>query len=119
MREELRARSVGLVQLPNPFGKVDLPLLMKHLAQHLHINEVHVEAGHQLNGSLLKEGCVDELLLYLAPCFLGSGKGMVRFNPLQNLDERFQWEPIDQELIGSDLRVRYQALGVEGSPSTN
>lgn len=110
MRVELKSRGVALVQLPNSRGasaKVDLQGLMKYLATHLHINEVHVEAGHQLNGSLLKENCVDELLLYLAPCFLGSGKGMVRFDPLKSLDERFNLEPLDQEMIGTDLRLRY------------
>ena len=34
------------------------------------INEVHGEAGFKLNGSLLREGLVDELLIYLAPTLL-------------------------------------------------
>ena len=29
------------------------------------VNELHVEAGFRLNGSLLREDCVDELLVYL------------------------------------------------------
>lgn len=110
MHRELRARAVSLIKLPNPFGKVDLPGLFRFLAEHYQTNEVHIEAGHQLNGSLLKEGCVDELLLYLAPCFLGSGMGMARIGPLNHLDERFNWEAIDQELVGNDLRLRFKAL---------
>jgi diaminohydroxyphosphoribosylaminopyrimidine deaminase/5-amino-6-(5-phosphoribosylamino)uracil reductase len=40
------------------------------------VNELHVEAGHKLNGSLLREGLVDEFLVYLAPKLLGDGFGM-------------------------------------------
>jgi len=110
MHKELHNRNVALVQLPNPHGKVDLPGMMRYLAEHIHINEVHIEAGHQLNGSLLNEGCIDELLLYLAPCFLGSGKGLVRLKPIEDLSKRFEWQPFEQELIGNDLRLRYLAI---------
>ena len=58
--------------MPNVDGKVDLPALLKDLAAR-GVNELHVEAGHKLNGSLLREGCVDELLVYLAPKLIGSG----------------------------------------------
>ena len=58
--------------LPNAHGKVDLPALLAELGRR-EVNELHVEAGGKLNGSLLREGCVDELLLYLAPSLLGPG----------------------------------------------
>jgi diaminohydroxyphosphoribosylaminopyrimidine deaminase/5-amino-6-(5-phosphoribosylamino)uracil reductase len=70
------------------------------------MNEIHVEAGFKLNGSLLREGCVDELLLYYAPFFMGEGIGMVNISPLINLDQRQDWQIIDQTLFGSDLRLR-------------
>jgi diaminohydroxyphosphoribosylaminopyrimidine deaminase/5-amino-6-(5-phosphoribosylamino)uracil reductase len=38
------------------------------------VNELHVEADHKLNGSLLRDGLVDELLVYLAPRLLGAGR---------------------------------------------
>ena len=42
------------------------------------VNELHVEAGFRLNGSLVREGCVDEFLVYLNPSFLGDGaQGML------------------------------------------
>ena len=40
------------------------------------VNELHVEAGDKLNGSLLAAGLVDELLVYVAPRLLGSGRGL-------------------------------------------
>ena len=70
--------------LPSESGKVDLAALMTELARR-DINEVHVEAGHKLNASLLRAGLVDELLVYLAPILLGIGRGMATFGPLDEL----------------------------------
>src|SRR5262249_45865914 len=61
---------VDHIALPDANGRVDLPALMRALAAS-GINELHVEAGGKLNGALLAEGLVDELLLYVAPCLIG------------------------------------------------
>jgi riboflavin-specific deaminase-like protein len=68
----LEARGATVVQLPGTDGRVDLPALLRDLGAR-GINELHVEAGHRLNGALLQAGLVDELLLYLAPQLLGPG----------------------------------------------
>jgi riboflavin-specific deaminase-like protein len=73
----LRAAGHEVIMLPNAAGKVDLPALMRELGRR-EINELHVEAGSKLNGSLVREGCVDELLVYLAPSLIGDGAGHVR-----------------------------------------
>ena len=70
------------------------------------MNEIHVEAGFKLNGSLLREDCVDELLLYYAPFFVGEGIGMANISPLVELDQRQDWHIFDQSLLGSDIRIR-------------
>ena len=98
------ALGVEVIAMANPNGKVDLSKLFSYLAKERHMNEIHVEAGFKLNGSLLREGCVDELLLYYAPFFMGEGIGMVNISPLINLDQRQDWQIIDQTLFGSDLR---------------
>ena len=67
------ARGVRLVALPGAQAKVDLGAMLADLAAR-GINELHVEAGHKLNGSLLRAGLVDELLVYLAPKLLGAGR---------------------------------------------
>jgi len=71
------ALGVEVIAMANANGKVDLPKLFSYLAKERHMNEIHVEAGFKLNGSLLREDCVDELLLYYAPFFMGEGIGMV------------------------------------------
>ena len=106
MKVALNARGASLLQLPNPHGKVDLPALFKYLGEELQLNEIHVEAGNKLNGSLIRENCVDELLLYYAPTLLGSGLGIAQLGPLNSLEDRFDWSFIDHTLIGADLRLR-------------
>ncbi len=100
----LHARGVALCHLPGASGKVDLAALMTDLAQR-GVNELHVEAGHKLNASLLREGLVDELLIYLAPKLLGVGREMAAFGPLQSLAEALQFEFTQVDRVGADLRI--------------
>ena len=99
-----RERGVELLDLPGPSGKVDLAALMNALAAR-GINEVHVEAGAKLNASLLREGLVDELLVYLAPKLIGPGQGMAELAPLACLDQALPLEFGPVCAIGTDLRL--------------
>jgi diaminohydroxyphosphoribosylaminopyrimidine deaminase / 5-amino-6-(5-phosphoribosylamino)uracil reductase len=102
--DALRERGVEFTSLTNEHSKVDLPAMLGILADR-GINELHVEAGHKLNGSLLREGCVDELLVYLAPSLLGNAPGMFDFAPPDTLDARphLRFHRIDR--LGDDLRI--------------
>jgi diaminohydroxyphosphoribosylaminopyrimidine deaminase/5-amino-6-(5-phosphoribosylamino)uracil reductase len=75
------------------------------------INELHVEAGYKLNGSLLNEGLVDEFLLYMAPKLLGAGRGMVNIRPLESLSQATELEFLSADMIGCDLRIIARATG--------
>lgn len=99
-------RGIEVVQMANANGKVDLPQLFSYLAKEREMNEIHIESGFKLNGSMLRENCVDELLLYYAPFFMGEGIGMANVTPLQQLEVRENWQIIDQSLFGPDLRLR-------------
>ena len=103
-----RERGVEVIEMPNAHGKVDLAKLFAYLAQERHMNEIHVEAGAKLNGSLLREDCVDELLLYYAPFFMGEGLGMTSLSALKALQDRQTWNLIDQATFDPDIRLRYQ-----------
>ena len=100
------ALGIEVIAMANANSKVDLPKLFAYLAKERHMNEIHIEAGFKLNGSLLREDCVDELLLYYAPFFMGEGIGMANISLLTALDQRQDWQIIDQALFGSDLRLR-------------
>jgi len=94
-----------VVCLPNNDQKVELPAMLRELAKR-GINELHVEAGFRLNGSLVREGCVDEYLLYLNPSFLGDGaQGMVDLPPFSELEKRPRLKILGLERFGDDLRI--------------
>jgi diaminohydroxyphosphoribosylaminopyrimidine deaminase / 5-amino-6-(5-phosphoribosylamino)uracil reductase len=94
-----------IVVLPNAAGKVDLKKMLEELARR-GVNELHVEGGFKLNGSLLREGCVDELLLYLNPSLLGdSAQGMANLAAMTSLDQRVALNIRSVERIGQDLRI--------------
>ncbi len=101
----LRARGADIVVLPNAGGKVELPDLMLELGRR-GINELHVEAGYKLNGSLLNEGLVDELLVYLAPSLIGErARGMFNLPELQALSQQRRLDFVDVRQIGPDIRI--------------
>lgn len=88
-------------------GKTDLSALLCDLA-HRGVNELHVEAGEKLNGSLMRSGCVDEVLLYLAPRLLGTGRGLAALgeHPLESLQKGLTLRWLDSTMVGPDLRLR-------------
>lgn len=105
----LRAAGAEVIVLPNAQGKVDLPHLLRVLADR-GINELHVEAGHKLNGSLLREGLVDELLMYFAPTLLGSGREMFPLPEITDLSGRHDLRMIDLRRVGADIRILARPL---------
>lgn len=103
-REALEARGATVIYLPGSQGKVDLAAMMRDLARR-EVNEVHVEAGHKLNGSLIREGLVDEFLVYLAPKFIGQGTGMASLGPLTELSQAIPLQFRSTDRLGPDLRI--------------
>jgi diaminohydroxyphosphoribosylaminopyrimidine deaminase/5-amino-6-(5-phosphoribosylamino)uracil reductase len=101
----LRATGAELIQLAGPQAKVDLAAVVHDLGRR-GINELHIEAGHKLNGSLLREGLVDELLVYMAPKLLGPGLGMAAVGPFESLAQVQTWRWLTCDMIGEDLRLR-------------
>jgi len=94
-----------VVVLPNENQKVDLPRMLEELAKR-GVNELHVEAGFRLNGSLAREGCVDEYLVYLNPSFLGdSAQGMLDLPAFASLEKKLTLKMLSVERLGEDLRI--------------
>jgi diaminohydroxyphosphoribosylaminopyrimidine deaminase/5-amino-6-(5-phosphoribosylamino)uracil reductase len=109
-RAALEARGAQVRCLPGPGGKVDLTVLLKDLARR-EVNELHLEAGHKLNGSFLREGLVDECLLYLAPQLLGQGAGLSNFGPLATLADGVSLRYVSVDRVGEDLRIVARGRG--------
>nr|WP_295785145.1 bifunctional diaminohydroxyphosphoribosylaminopyrimidine deaminase/5-amino-6-(5-phosphoribosylamino)uracil reductase RibD [Rhodoferax sp.] len=115
-KQALEARGATVIYLPGAHangtltGKVDLAAMLLDLG-HREVNELHVEAGHRLNGSLIREGLVDELLVYLAPKLLGQGRDMASFGPLGDLGQAQQLDFVSSTLIGPDMRLLARVRG--------
>jgi len=103
-RAALTARGVQVIDCAGPGGKVDLAALLRDLARR-EINELHVEAGFKLNGSFMREGLVDEWLLYMAPQWLGPGQGMANLPALTALGDalKLRFHAVDR--VGQDVRL--------------
>ena len=102
--EAMQEKGIEVFSSINDTGRVDLAEMMKRLADK-EINEVHVEAGATLNGALIQGGFVDEMLIYLAPCFLGSGKSMLSVNDIHSLADRIALDIQEILPIGNDIRI--------------
>jgi diaminohydroxyphosphoribosylaminopyrimidine deaminase/5-amino-6-(5-phosphoribosylamino)uracil reductase len=102
----LRSRGAEIVLLPNTQGKVELAALMRELGRR-GVNEVLVEAGTRLNGSLLREGCVDEFLIYQAPILIGdAARGMFGLAELADLAGVTRLDIVERRAVGADFRIR-------------
>ncbi len=112
----LSAKGATVIYLPGRHTdgaathKVDLTAMLRDLGQR-EINELHVEAGHKLNGSFVREGLVDELLIYLAPKLMGQGADMAHFGPLTNLAQALQLDFKSTDMVGPDLRILARVTG--------
>ncbi len=109
----LRARGAEVVLLPGSASradKVDLQAVLDDLTRR-EFNEIHVEAGFKLNGSLLQAGLVDEMLLYVAPKLLGPGQGIANLGALSDLAGAPTLDFAAAERIGPDLRLRARFPG--------
>ncbi|MDO8699947.1 MAG: bifunctional diaminohydroxyphosphoribosylaminopyrimidine deaminase/5-amino-6-(5-phosphoribosylamino)uracil reductase RibD [Rhodoferax sp.] len=115
-KSALEAAGATVIYLPGtradgtPTGKVDLAAMLRDLGQR-EINELHVEAGHKLNGSLIREGLADEFLVYLAPKLVGEGAGMADFGPLTELAGALPLEFKSTTMVGPDLRILARVTG--------
>jgi diaminohydroxyphosphoribosylaminopyrimidine deaminase/5-amino-6-(5-phosphoribosylamino)uracil reductase len=106
----LQARGAEVALLPGANGKVDLRAMLDDLARR-GINELHVEAGSKLNGSFVREGLVDEWLVYVAPRLLGRGRGLADFGPLQTLVDAVALRFHTVDRVGDDLRLLLRPAG--------
>ena len=96
--------------LPNEKGKIDLAELMQILAD-FEINELLVEAGNRLSSAFIREGLVDELIIYLAPHLIGNrAMGMLQLPELTDLSEKYNLKIKDLRMVGEDIRIMSRFL---------
>jgi diaminohydroxyphosphoribosylaminopyrimidine deaminase/5-amino-6-(5-phosphoribosylamino)uracil reductase len=103
-RRALEERGAEIALFAGPSGKVDLGAMLADLARR-GVNELHVEAGHKLNGSFVREGLVDEYLVYMAPKLMGIGRELAAFGPFEQMSDSLALRFVSVTPVGDDLRL--------------
>ncbi len=99
-----------LLCIPDSNDKVCLNTLLSHLAS-CEINEVLCEGGEGLNGALLAQNLIDELLIYYAPKLMGSaGKGLFAMPEFTQMSQAIDLHILDVRHIGNDIRLRAKPI---------
>jgi diaminohydroxyphosphoribosylaminopyrimidine deaminase/5-amino-6-(5-phosphoribosylamino)uracil reductase len=94
-----------LAAVPLSDKRLDLNALLILLAER-GVNEMQVEAGPKLCGSLLNADLVDELLLYTAPVLLGdTGRPLFAIPEFASMTAAPRWKIVDHRQIGEDTRL--------------
>ena len=104
-REALLAAGALVWELECMESRVGLADLLRRLAAE-QANEVLLECGPTLAGAMLSKGCIDELVLYVAPRILGSdARGLFSLPSLARLSDAVELEVSDTRCVGNDIRV--------------
>lgn len=97
--------AVEIVTCRRSGGKIDLHEAMLELGRR-EMNTILLEAGARLSGSMLAQGLVDEIVVYMAPDLLGSDAiDMFALPGLERLADKLQLEYKDIIRVGRDLRL--------------
>jgi diaminohydroxyphosphoribosylaminopyrimidine deaminase/5-amino-6-(5-phosphoribosylamino)uracil reductase len=83
---------------------LDLTQLLKELVFR-NCNEVLIETGATLAGQFVSQGLVDEMVLYMAPCFMGSDARPMLDMSLAAMAEKKQVTITDIRTVGTDMRL--------------
>ena len=75
------------------------------LANERGFNQLLIESGPTLGTALVREDLIDEIVLFQAPKFLGSGAPAIGDLGITNISEALDFEISDVEMIGSDLKI--------------
>ena len=82
--------------------------VLRTLALDYEVNELLLEAGAKLTGSMLQRGLIDELVIYQAPVILGcTAVGMAEFPALTTMGQRHELDLVDYRRIEEDWKFVY------------
>jgi diaminohydroxyphosphoribosylaminopyrimidine deaminase/5-amino-6-(5-phosphoribosylamino)uracil reductase len=102
---DLHSLGVEVVCVRGDNTGVHLVDVMQTLARY-EVNELHVEAGPVLAGSLVMQGLVDEIVIYMAPHLMGDeARGLVHLPGVSKMKQRVALRFRDVRMIGDALRI--------------
>ncbi len=109
-RAALEGTGASIYVVPGRDEKAELDEVLATLAE-LEVNDVLVEAGHTLAGSLLVSGLVDELVIYQSPHIMGSQtQGMFNTPAWHDISQRMRLDIVDVRRVGADTKITVRPL---------
>lgn len=109
--QSLIASGISVIRIDGSGEKDFLMGVMRYLANEKEINEVLVECGPTLTGSLLQAGLIDELIIYTAPLLLGhEARNLFNIPGIKSIADGVGLEFTDVRMIGRDMKITLKIL---------
>lgn len=106
LTKSLEKAGAKVVFLPERERHIDLPAMCQKLATDYEVNELLVETGANLAGSLLRAKLLDEIVIYMAPVLLGhKARGLFHLPELETLSQRVRLNITEIRALGNDWRM--------------
>lgn len=100
----ITATGVNRLALERLENGLDLAALLDFLNAR-QSNEILVECGPRLAGAFLKEGLLDELIVYMAPVLMGSDARPLLELPFERMAQKVPLHIEDMRRVGEDWRI--------------
>jgi len=101
----LEAEGATVLVLPARDGRVELPTLLRALAEQ-EVTAVLLEGGGELNAAFLEAGLVDRVALFIAPLILGGARApSLVGGGGRSLKEAFRLSRLTVRQVGDDLLI--------------
>ncbi|ABL02521.1 5-amino-6-(5-phosphoribosylamino)uracil reductase [Candidatus Ruthia magnifica str. Cm (Calyptogena magnifica)] len=85
-------------------GKLDLGNVLTQLGNQ-GINNVLLEAGPKLIGSMIKSNLIDEFIIYMAPILMGSNANSMLNLVIKNMAHKIKLNIVDVRMVSNDIKI--------------
>ena len=96
--------ATSMITAADETGRVDLVTFCRALAERGHL-ELLFECGPVLAGAMIEAELVDELIVYLAPKFMGQGMPLLQLPELAKMTDVHAWQIAETRRVGPDLKL--------------
>ncbi|OGT33259.1 MAG: riboflavin biosynthesis protein RibD [Gammaproteobacteria bacterium RBG_16_51_14] len=105
-QQALQDAGAEIINLSDPGKLTWLQAVLQHLAVEEEVNELMLEAGATLCGSMLAGGLIDEIVIYMAPVLMGqNARPLFNLPAIQTMSDRIRLATCETRMIGKDLRI--------------
>ena len=106
LKAALKQAGAEVITLAGTKHGIDLQAMCETLASKYEVNEVLLETGATLGGAMLREQLLDEIVLYIAPMFMGNqARALFNLPHIETLSQHIPLKISDIRAVGRDWRV--------------